>query len=119
MLVVHNAGNSFVEARATLTYDTADGRLEKYQLSDLPLQVGATRFVNLRRIIASGQPDEAGRVIPPDTNFGTLTIDQIGGQGNAALVGGGATFDPDAGECSYLLAICDERSEEGGTPCDA
>jgi hypothetical protein len=115
MLVIQNAGDNSIEAQATLNYDTSDGRHEKYKLPLWLVPSNATRVVNLKQIITAGQPDETGRVIPPGTSFGTVTIEPASGQQSNMLVGGNVTFDPDAGTCGGdVLPICppgEQRNE--------
>ena len=107
MLVIQNAGDNSIEAQATLNYDMSDGRHEKYKLPLLLVPGNATRVVNLKQIITAGQPDETGKVIPPGTSFGTVTIEPASGQHSDMLVGGNFTFDPDAGTCGGdVLPIC-------------
>lgn len=108
MLVVQNTGGSTVQAQATLSYDTSDGGQGTYKLPLMELSPRATRILNLKQIIASGQPDEAGRVIPANTSLGSATIQVTGGQDSEVLAGGSVTFDPDTGRCGGdMLPICD------------
>ena len=118
MLVIQNAGDNSIEAQATLNYDTSDGRHEKYKLPLLLVPAKGTRIVNLKQIITAGQPDETGKVIPPGTTFGTVTIEPAAGQQSDMLVGGSFTFDPDAGTCGGdVLPICSREDQEFGL-CD-
>ena len=74
----------------------------------MELPARATRIVNLKQIVTSGQPDEAGQVIPPGTSLGSATIRVTGGQDSEVLAGGSVTFDPDTGRCGGdMLPICD------------
>jgi hypothetical protein len=122
MLVVQNTGGSTVQAQATLSYDTNDGGQGTYKLPPLEIPARATRIVNLKQIITSGQPDEAGQVIPAGTSLGSATIEvtggQTGGPDNDVLAGGSVTFDPDTGRCGGdVLPICgpDERPQLDGS----
>ena len=113
MLVIQNAGDSSVEAQATLSYDTSDGRHEKYKLPLLLVPAKATRTINLKSIIASGLPDQTGKVISLGTTFGTVTIEPASGEQSDSLIGGSFTFDPDAGTCGGdILPICSPEPGE-------
>lgn len=115
MLVVQNTGGSAVQAQATLTYATTNSGQGTYRLPLLELPAKASRFVNLKQIITSGRPDDAGNVIPPGTSLGTVTVEATGGQD--VLAGGSVTFDPDAGQYGvFFFPMCSPNGPQFAMP---
>lgn len=100
LVELQNVTENTVEARVTLTY-TANGASTpgSYQLPAVSLPPHATRLVNLKDILATGQPDQEGNVVPPAVTFGTARVDVAGELSDGALVAVGTIFDPILGTC--------------------
>lgn len=81
LLAIQNSDVETATVRVTLDY-YVDGMHYEYVLPDLSLPARGSRTVNIGEILASGQPDAAGNVIPRGVTFGGYAVRKVSAGAN-------------------------------------
>jgi hypothetical protein len=87
-----NTDTEPAQVQISLDY-TTDGQQRTYQLPDQTLAPKASSSVDVGQIIAAGEPDAQGNVIPPSVNYGGYRVRKVGPHLGATLTTEALLFD--------------------------
>lgn len=102
-VMIQNVTEQEIEVRVTLHYNGGSG---VYNVPVVKIPARATRNVDIRAIVRSGQADAAGNLIPPEVTFGSARVERADGRTIASFALLGAMYDPVLGMCGEVWIPC-------------